>query len=33
VALNEGEVKSVGQGELGNVTGRVFLLLVRLEAG
>jgi hypothetical protein len=33
VTLNEGEVESVGQGELGDITGRVFLLLVSLETG
>jgi hypothetical protein len=33
VTLDEGEVKSVGQRELGDVAGRVFLLLVGLEAG
>jgi hypothetical protein len=33
VTLDEGEVESVGQRELGDVAGRVFLLLVGLEAG
>jgi hypothetical protein len=33
VTLDEGEVESVGQRELGDVAGRVFLLLVGLKAG
>jgi len=33
VTLDEGEVESVGQRELGDVAGRVFLLLISLEAG
>jgi hypothetical protein len=33
VTLDEGEVESVGQRELGDIAGRVFLLLVSLEAG
>lgn len=33
MTLDKGEVKSVGQRELGDVAGRVFLLLVGLEAG